>query len=389
MKKIFIRILFVLIGLSFVAILSAQDEDIGNDPISQHKLNFAVPDLPAFKALGTEPSNILRPSTPEAFSLVISEFQSDNNFTLPQNFAAEFAPMILARGDKITLSEYQEKSVFYNTRVSIGTARDTLNEYDLAVGLKITLIDKGDLKNDNAFLELIVDELENANKAKDTIRSDLMDELDITYEEYANNQKNNEKIVNERYDKYTHLRENPDKAIKAMIEEYKKKNWNKQKLDLAIASVGHTTDSAGSNFSFNSLDIWLSYAAPIINKYSKDEISVNKDLEDYHAGQILLGGHMRSYEEPEDRKTYFNFSLNSRLYLGSNRLKGFGEFQYNFRQYNELNYLLLTLGGEINPVDGIWLEFYAGLERNSTLNINSSTARFNLRFTIPENFKLF
>jgi hypothetical protein len=49
----------------------------------------------------------------------------------------------------------------------------------------------------------------------------------------------------------------------------------------------------------------------------------------------------------------------------------------------------MTLGGEINPVDGVWLEFYAGMERNTDLNINSTVAKFNLRFSIPEKFNLF
>jgi hypothetical protein len=120
---------------------------------------------------------------------------------------------------------------------------------------------------------------------------------------------------------------------------------------------------------------------------AKNDASDN--LPKKYAGQLLFGGNIKAYESRFDQKTYFNAFLNSRLYIGTNRIKGFGELQYSYLQFEESNHLLMTLGGEINPIDGIWLEFYAGMERNTDLNINSSVAKFNLRFSIPEKFKLF
>ena len=59
MKKIVY--FFVCIGLLQMQIVQAQDND--KIELGKLKLNFAVPDMPAFNVLGTEHSNLLRPPT--------------------------------------------------------------------------------------------------------------------------------------------------------------------------------------------------------------------------------------------------------------------------------------------------------------------------------------
>ena len=164
MKKTNYLLLLVLL----VCALSCHAQN--QETIGQNKLNFAVPDLPAFKALGSEPSNILRPSTPESFSLIVSQFYNGDNISLPANFAAEIAPWILAKSNKITLAEYHKHDILYSTRVSLGTSRDSLNQYNFAVGLRFSIIDEGDLKNDEEFLKLLFGKLENHLDKKDDLR---------------------------------------------------------------------------------------------------------------------------------------------------------------------------------------------------------------------------
>jgi hypothetical protein len=380
MKTKYLTVLFVLLT-TLQHGLSQNPASLADDPIGKHKLNFAVPDLPAFKALGSEPSTILRPSTPESFSMILSQFYNGDNISLPANFAAELAPWILVKSNKITLSDYREHAMLYSSRISLGTSRDSVNNYNFAVGLRFSVIDKGDLKNDPVFLGLLIEKLKKHLADKEKIRDQYLMEHNITEEEFANNPEIVEKEVAKL------IKGNIDEEIAALKKTYKELNWNREKLDIAFATVGYATDSTGSNMGFKSFDGWVSYALPVIRIKGKN------DAEDLiakkYAGQLLVGSNIKAYESRFDLKTYFNAFLNSRLYLGTNRIKGFGELQYSYLGYEESNHLLMTLGGEINPVDGVWIECYAGLERNTGSNLNRSVARFSLKFSIPEKFNLF
>lgn len=375
MKRTFtFFILFLL-----VCIFSSRAQN--PETIGQNKLNFAVPDLPAFKALGSEPSNILRPSTPESFSLIVSQFYNGDNISMPANFAAEIAPWILAKSNKITLADYHEHDILYSTRVSLGTSRDSLNRYNFAVGLRFSIIDEGDLKNDEDFLKLLFDKLANHLDKKNELRLQYMIDNQLTPEAYEANKEYYEQEIEKM------MPGNIDDEIDAMKKAYKEVYWNREKLDIAIATVGYSTDSVGSNIGFKSFDGWISYALPIFKM--KGEYDGSATNPQKYAGQLLFGGNIKAYEHRFDQKTYFNAFLNTRIYVGTNRIKGFTELQYSYLQFEESNHLLMTLGGEINPVDGVWLEFYAGMERNTDSNLNTSVAKFNLRFSIPEKFNLF
>jgi hypothetical protein len=375
MKKISYLIFTVFLLYSY-AVYSQNEETIG-----ENKLNFAIPDLPAFKALGSEPSNILRPSTPESFSMIISQFYNGENISLPANFAAEIAPWILAKSNRITLADYHKHDILYSTRISLGTSRDSLNQYNFALGLRFSIIDKGDLKNDKDFLDLLFAKLEEHLDKKDALRLQFMHDHELSFDEYNANKELYEQEIEKM------IQGNIDEEIETMKKAYKEVYWNREKLDIAFATVGYSTDSIGSNLGFKSFDGWVSYALPVLKMRDSDETAIHSPKR--YAGQLLVGGNFKSYEHRFDNKTYFNAFLNTRLYVGSNRIKGFAELQYSYLQFEESNHLLMTLGGEVNPIDGIWLEFYAGMERNTDINLNSSVAKFNLRFSIPEKFNLF
>jgi hypothetical protein len=213
--------------------------NIADDPIGNHKLNFATPDLPAFKALGAEPSNLLRPSTPESFSMILSQFYNGDNISFPANFAAEIAPWILAKSNQITLSEYRDHALLYSSRVSMGTSRDSLNRYNFAIGIRFSVIDKGDLKNDPVFLAMIIEKLARHLAEKEKIRDQYLLDHKITEEEYANHPELIEQEVARL------MQGNIDKEIETLKAEYKKANWNREKLDIAFATVGYATDSLG------------------------------------------------------------------------------------------------------------------------------------------------
>ena len=102
------------------------------------------------------------------------------------------------------------------------------------------------------------------------------------------------------------------------------------------------------------------------------------------------------------------FSL--RYYLGTNRVKGFVEAQLKGESYFQEKSLDLEnnifqkstehvvdftfkAGMEVNVSDGIWVNANVGYsaKKNTTLGINSTDFiyGFDLRFNLPEKFKLF
>jgi hypothetical protein len=371
MKKLYIIICLIFTGLNVAAQLPDNPE---SELVSNFRLNLAVPDLPAFKALGTEPSKLLRPSIPQAFSIV-SSFLNSNSVTIPKSFAAEFAPYILLKGDKMTLKNYQDNSSLYNLRISVGTSTDTMQAVttsNAAIGLRMTLIDKGDFKNDPNVLAEIAEILKTLAKTRDELADEYLINNNLTEEEIGND-KALQILMNNYIDaKINEKNKNYDERIKSLKDDYRKNNWNKEKFDISFAMVGQSRDTLAENLKLQKYSGWISYAYPV-SKW----------------GQLIIGINSEYNQNSIDNKLYFNNSLGARLYIGTNKIKGFLEGQLTNNQLLNSSTALYNLGAEVNIADGFWLNFYTGALRNNENNRTSIVSHLDLRFTIPENFKLF
>ena len=166
MKKISLSaVILVLFFLKLCA------QDIDSITLSKLKLNFVVPDMPAFKSLGTNPSNLLRPSTTQAIAVNTSEFFQAGKFVLPEAFAMEISPALILNSKKgpQQLKFYQKNAVLNSFRISLGTSPDTIlsaSGRNLALGLRISLIDKGDPVSDPDYLQSVVNLLEDVRTNK-------------------------------------------------------------------------------------------------------------------------------------------------------------------------------------------------------------------------------
>ena len=340
--------------------------------VKNFKLNFAIPDLPAFKILDSNPSNLLRPSTPEAVSALLSDFGSGNQVILPQSFAAEIAPYIMMKASTLTLSEYDKHSELYSLRISIGTQRDPENDITthLAVGARMTLIDEGDLKNDKAYRQNLFDILASKVAEKDDLQMKFLLENNLKIIDVASNPallKQQEDFID------SNIKMNYQAAIDSLNQVYKERNWNKKKLDIAMAALGSSPDSLAKDTKFSKFSLWATYGTPIGEN-----------------GQLLLGwnfNYIKGLAEGSD--DYTSNSIVSRLYGGVNRYKGFLELQYKRDENLNANFYFANVGGEFAITYGIWANLSAGLERNWTDGKNSFSSHFDLRFTIPEKLRLF
>lgn len=313
--------------------------------------NFAVPDLPAFNALEIEPGNLLRPSSPRDFSIVASEFFNLGSIVIPKSMAVEVAPIVLMRKNKLTLEDYQKTPILYNTRVSVGTLRDSLNVSRVAIGFRTTIINKGDIKGEKRLAEVV-----NFLRDKNASRNEFLDNSGYNNFHFAENPSLADSL-NREFDKLYAEKEKRAKDILDL------KTWNEERLDFAIALVGSSQDSIAENINFNSLHVWLAYGHPLGSN-----------------AQLLVGTNLRAHI---DNKSYFfDFSLPVRAYVGTNTLKGFAEGQYVYKQNIKTNNFIVRLGCEYHIYKGFWLDFSAGLMNNYTMKTSTFTGNIKLFYAI-------
>ncbi|KIC65089.1 hypothetical protein [Chryseobacterium taiwanense] len=332
--------------------------------VKNYKLNFALPDNPAFKALGTEPSNILRPSVAQDFSFVSSEFFNGKNLVIPDSFGVEVSPILLMNTEKMTLSDFRKHNVFKTSRFSLGTFKDSLKTRNISLGYRITVINKGDLRTDTKVLnEFLVNAEERAKKRAELMKRFMFENKLVSSNLTKDDIQRMEDYVNLNIDETEEEFEN---RLEEFKKQYKNNNWNAQKLDFAAAIVGQSPDSLLSNVSFRNLSVWGTYAIPI-KKFA----------------QILLG--MNYQLNSIQDKDYHSISLSNRNYFGSNRIKFFFEEQLKYDKFlGEKTNLLLNVGAEANLNKGFWIDLNAGLTKNYNNNTSDFVSQLRFRYTLPE-----
>ncbi len=306
--------------------------------------NFAVPDLPAFNALDVAPGNLLRPSTPKEFAVVAGNFYGGNTIIIPKSLAVEVSPILITKSKSLTIQDYQKCPAFYNLRISVGTLRDSTNASKIAIGLRTTIFDHGDIKY-KSNLDTVVKFLEKRNNGRvEYITKNLKtpgDDAEL-------------KKLSSEYDALF------NDTLNYVVE----KGWNAARLDVALAYVGASPDSTAKNIRFSSLTFWSTLALPIKRN-----------------GQLLIGFCLINSGSTD--KSYTTLSLPVRAYFGNNGLKGFLEGQYTYKQSDQTNQALVSLGCEYKLTNSVWAQFSAGMNRNFTDNTSNLTSDFRLIYTIP------
>ncbi len=346
----------------------------------KYLLDFVVPDMPAFKALGTDPSNILRPADAKKFAVTLSPFYSNGKAIIPKNFAVEFSPWKLA-SSKWTLESYNEKwhkRFLYRSSFSIGTIEDTTDfPNKLALGYRVSFLSK---KADILTLaDAILDKMQTAQVAfvqltnywvVNIVQAPIADRPTY-YQQHRNEFNVFLSTLGER------LRTTPDPALQALydaflatfsdtkmtneeigkfvesfatsvdkyIETFKEENWNASRLDFAIAWVGQSGNDELKGTRFSSFNLWLTWA-----------IRAHKN------GQLLLGTYYSRPKSIED-KVMTRWSANARYYIGTQAFRGFLEGQFKFEDHQEVEKsLLVNIGTELRIGSRFWVNLSGGLD---------------------------
>ncbi len=382
------RILGGLAALLLAAPAGAQTP-VDSALVDQFLLDFSVPDMPAFKALDVEPSNLLRPSEVKKFAAMISPFYSNGRGVIPKNIALEVAPWKLV-SSRWTLADYANdgwKRFRYNSAFSLGALQDSGQlSSRAALGYRVSFLSKdADLYRSQAVRDFVFQSQEKAQRATVQLNTwwltsvkKLRGPAAIAYrEEHA------DEFSTFLAGARVYLAQNPDTAaqralndliavldpkgtmsdaalntalgdsrkqldalISAFIADYKKRYWNASRADVAIALVGAAGDTLVRDLSFSSLSAWASYAIRLGDNQ-----------------QLVIGGNgvlPRSAAGPDSLR--INLAGSLRLYYGTQDVRGFVETQYKYRRFERLDRsLLVNLGAEFRVGQSFWVMASTGL----------------------------
>lgn len=402
------KIVVAIIALLGVLKLQAQQEDTLE---KRFLLNFVIPDMPAYKSLGIEKSDLLRPSDVKEFALMLSPFYNNGKASIPKNFGLEFSPWKMA-SRKWTLKDYNDKAgkrLLYNSSFSIAAANDsTKYSSKISLGYRVAILsDKADIiriayskssdfsqKADDArtlksHLEIYwvtkfvnpspnaVDRPTYIDSHQDEFykwlasintKDKTMDDLLKTYVYEARRIFGDDFIFEDfKTMKFDQIER---KLLNKLILEYKTKNWNAPRADLAIAFVAESKDSLFTNTRFSSFNIWATGALKVGKR-----------------GQWLIGGNLKIPNSNIDsvQTSPLNFTLGSRLLIGNSNFRFFGEAQWKKINYGEIqSSILLNIGAELRISDKFWVVASSGIDnlKNKEKDkwFNQLVANIDLRY---------
>jgi hypothetical protein len=323
-------------------------------PVQAYRIrgDFAVPESPAFILIGGEPDQLLRPVSVNELTAVASRFQGDDDrFSIPRSVGVEVSPGLLIGGRHLTVQRYLRRPALYRTRVSLATHRPdgASTATRIALGIRVTLRDGGDLRADEEYREAITRLAERMVLALSP-RVGKPTESDTVGEIPTGGMAEVEALQD---------------SLKATIREYSDRSWNQEKIEVAAAVLAASADSTGSNLHTRSYAAWGTFGLPIGG-----------------SGQFLLGVNGRAERTLQSDVFRGKGSLSSRLYFGTSTVKFLAGGRGNWEDGVRPTWTLEG-GGEMAVGAGLWLTFTGGVEYGSRGEGNSLVTHSSLRYELP------
>lgn len=334
-----------LVGGSFAF---AQDLTPGGTFASNARLNFAVPDAPAFTILNYTPSIIVRPTSVKEVALAISDFINRGG-VLPRNVGAEFSPGMLIGGGSLTIRQYNANPFWYRVRISAATQTtdDNTGRIRAALGFRFTFTDDADPRMDRPFIENLSTLAVDINRAvarkvqqappdgSGPIAPDLVDVEALEQE------------------------------VEALRTRQREERWNANIWEFAAAARFGSRDSLARNAAAEKYQGWIAGSFRV-----------------EQWGQFIFNASGSVERAANFKMDSTQFAMSARFYFGSNDMKVFGEGQITALEKSPALYLF-NVGGELNAISSFWLEFAAGFEKRGAEPAIIRTA-FHIRWSLPE-----
>jgi hypothetical protein len=268
--------------------------DLKNQSISMAGFALDVPDSPAFAVLGLSPQNAVRPTNPQ--DLITSVLNGvDKNGHFQSGLAIDTAPYLLFLGKNVTLQAYQDSyltRLLSRAQLSLASTKGAEiadKSLKLALGLHLTLLDRGDPRYDVALQDTYNSIVEKVEAASGPIPPGAdMAELASRREEAMRG------------------------LFKSAFDQARQENWNRTNWSLGAAPSWISPTGDGNSYRWNGATVWSSFAygfegVPVLEKSS----------------QLILNLQYRNHEETTDPDhtgsilTQDSVFAGSRLRIGS------------------------------------------------------------------------
>ncbi len=342
-------------------------------------VDMSVPESPAFTALGLTPQTVTRPTSPRQFATSLLN-GVDTNGNFQSGLALDFVPYLMLTGSQSTLREYQTQYItrlLSRTQLSFATtkgASDDDKSMRLALGLNITLWDRGDPRTDdqlmtclstmklpNPPLQLEPELLEDPPSSQDSaIFAEQQKRYNAAVKNFAVASQNYAKDQ-ARYEKEKLETIEFNNAVSSKCrDESRKRNWNRSSWTIAAAPSWISTTGQTKNFVWNGGGFWTSLA------YGFEGIGGLKDR-----SQLILHGRYRNREQVPDPATPGAFLSQNSSFFGSRFRHGSptfnGSFEYTFLRTRPAgkavdNSARLSLGFERRIAGDTWFTLALGGE---------------------------
>lgn len=354
MKTLKKAISLLVASMVFVPAISQQNL-IDTISASWANLEYTVPESPAYFLLKTNPDNILEPSSTKNLAFTIADYYLKNGLVIPKNFGLELSPLLFLK--KISISDFQSHPTVYRTKFSVGTNTLENNCYQVAEGLRFTLIDNRDLRTNTLF----IGQIEKYSIDRNKIKSDV----------FENYQKTNSTIyknifaLDEAYKTDSLLRQQLDEIIESecakklagreqlqkLRDEFTKNNWNSKVWELGIAVLEESKDSLFTNLQLSKFGLWSTYSGG----FTKTD-------------QFLAGVNYMLTDSLNEWKPQLGIAV--RYYRGSNAWRGFVQIEY--KNFDKSNTITASLGLLTELTEGNWGQFTFNLSYDFEGNISYS-----------------
>lgn len=322
--------------IAFAASLTLLHPARAQQPSSAPEFLTAVPESPAFIFLNASPTKVTRPGATRDFGASLINGVNDEG-KVQQGFALEATPIDVVPGFNLTLPEYRKwlNFVAANAQLSVGTVRAAADSAstDLAVGLRLTLLDRGDPLLDHTFTTELGAKLRKCT----AIDPDKPDEKAIAACA--------DSVTSEAYGTWT------------------REHWNAQRVAVGVAGGTRLEQSSLSEMDGLGAQIWAVAANPIGTR-----------------AQIIgqLTGGRRTFGTDTVASTRITYG--ARLVGGSATFNGFAELVGEHSSLTSRTTALWSGGVEFRISDDLWIATGLGTRYHELEKDARSVVIANLRW---------
>ena len=360
---LYLALIFAVVALNsaFASTLSDNEPEIASmsvDSLSVAKarLDYAVPDAPAFKMIDIDPSGIMRPTSARDLAGILSTIGSNGG-------GIELAPGLLF-GDP-NLSQYKDDPFWYRVRLSASMKLVENGGKDIAFGVRTTILDKSDLRSDDLLTQKLVE----IGHMSESIRNECKDYIvDTLRVDPIDNTSEFNRIFDSCYTARleTYLETNFDALIEHLRKQAKERNWNRAIMELGSAYLLSGSDSTLRSLTSSKYALWFSYGFPL-GPSGQCFIGIN--------GQRMIG---------KTGKLDASMAAAAvRFYFGNNERKVYGQMDWKGSD-GKLPEVYFSLGGELMVSNGIWIDASLGLLDSKERSSAQLVTTLNLRLATPE-----